>query len=319
MIQTISVGDYPRIGDTAKHQVLRRALHRYDAGELNTEDVETARRNVVQQIILEQEQYLDVITDGQIYWQDPISHFFRHCHNVETGPLEIFFKTNRLYRKPIITEPIALRDHFLKQEYEIAQNYAEKPLRVVITGPYTLARHVDTADFNKTLEEITLALNQELQTLNDSPVNEIQIDEPSFSEREPLWSASAWRGYGSVLKELQNNVHHRFSLNPYWTNLAPEIESIAELPVQSIQYDLARFPFDERLLQWPGDVVLGILNAEQQRPENTEGIKKTIRQFQQKYDVLSISTNTGVRYLSRDKAIEKVKLLQEIKEELNHD
>lgn len=316
MIQTISVGDFPRIGDNPKYQVLRRALHRYDAGEINKEDVEAARRTIIQQAVTEQEKYLDIITDGQVYWNDPISHFFRHCNNIEIGPLEIFFSTNRLYRKPIVNGQISLRDHFLRREYETAKAYAEKPLRVVITGPYTLTKHTETNDFQKTLEEITLALNKELQTLNDLPIDEIQLDEPSFSERQQAWRAAEWQGYSTVIQELTNNVQHRFAFNPYWTNIASEIEYATELPVHTIHYDLTNFPVDVRLLQWPGNVVLGVVNAEKQKPEDEEKIKNIVHLFQGRYPDLQISANTGLRYLTRDKAINKIQLLRRIKTEV---
>lgn len=316
MIKTISTGDYPRIGDTPEQQVLRKALHRYDAGETSADDVETARRNVVRQVITEQQEHLDVITDGQVYWNDPISHFFRHCKNVEIGPLEIFFRTNRLYRKPIITGDIALQEHFLRSEYEAARTYTAKPIRVVITGPYTLAKHTEATDFRTTLEQITRELNKELQTLNDLPIDEIQLDEPSFSDRQPVWNFSTWRRYADILNQLQKGVGHSFALNPYWTNLAPEIEFVAELPVHTLHYDLANFPFDERLLQWPGNVVLGVANAEKQKPESVERVKQLIDPFLARYDRVRIAANTGLRYLPRDKAIEKMQFLQKIAEEL---
>lgn len=326
MITAISVGDYPRIGDSNEQQVLRRALHRYDREfecdpdgsakrpklEQVAQEAEEARQQVVQQVVEEQQRYLDVITDGQVYWEDPISHPFQHFSNVEMGPLEIFFKTNRLYRRPKILGPLALEKNFLCEEYQTALRFAQKPIRVVITGPYTLARHAETASFERMQEEIAQALNQELRSLNGCILDEIQVDEPSFSDEKPAWDA-----YTETFGTLTEGVAHPFALNPYWAHIADDIGALAELPIATLHIDLANFHLDERLLSWPRQAVLGVFNAEKRKPEDLPAIKEIVRRFAEKYAAVRIACNTGLRYLARNKAQEKLQVLQRLKEELN--
>lgn len=326
MITAISVGDYPRIGDRPEQQILRRALHRYDRElerdpfkevkreklESLAQEIEDARRQVVQHVVEEQQRYLDVVTDGQVYWEDPISHSFRYFSNVRMGPLEIFFKTNRLYRKPEIIGSVALREPFLRAEYQAAFAVAQKPLRVVITGPYTLAKHAASASFEKAQEDLARALNEELRSLNGCLLDEIQVDEPSFSDEKP-----AWKDYLEIFQVLTNGVAHPFALNPYWANVAADIDALAELPITTLHLDLANFLFDERLLSWPRKVVLGVLNAEKRKPEDLPAIMAVVKRFHEHYGDVRISCNTGLRYLARNQAQEKLQVLQRLKEELN--
>ena len=54
MVGTTVVGSYPRIGDRPEEQSLRRAIARFDKGEIDAAQLRTAEREVVKAVLREQ-------------------------------------------------------------------------------------------------------------------------------------------------------------------------------------------------------------------------------------------------------------------------
>ena len=94
-------GTYPRIGDQPEEQVLRKTIAAVDRGEKTEADIEEARQAMVRMAIADQEEAgLDIVTDGQIGWYDPISHLLRSVAGVEINGLLRYFDTNSYFRQP---------------------------------------------------------------------------------------------------------------------------------------------------------------------------------------------------------------------------
>src|SRR5580704_189702 len=90
-----NTSSYPRIGDGHELQILRRAIASLDRGERNTADLLDAENEMTRRAIADQlKAGLDVITDGQIRWYDPISHIASKLSNVKIVGLQRFFDTN---------------------------------------------------------------------------------------------------------------------------------------------------------------------------------------------------------------------------------
>ncbi|MBI1983867.1 MAG: hypothetical protein HYS61_06685, partial [Acidobacteria bacterium] len=70
-----SHSSYPRIGESGDFQSLRRTIARWEKGEATDSDLCAAEDYMTELALAEQiEAGLDVVTDGQIHWYDPISH-----------------------------------------------------------------------------------------------------------------------------------------------------------------------------------------------------------------------------------------------------
>src|SRR5436309_16074597 len=64
-VHTTIVGNYPRIRDTPDQQSLRRAIARFDKGEISAEDLREAERDVVKAVLREQNDAgVELVTDG---------------------------------------------------------------------------------------------------------------------------------------------------------------------------------------------------------------------------------------------------------------
>src|SRR3989442_15727869 len=70
-----STGSYPRIGDSPDLQILRRTIAAVDRKERTPSDLADAEAELIRRAIEEQVRGgLELVTDGLIKWNDPISH-----------------------------------------------------------------------------------------------------------------------------------------------------------------------------------------------------------------------------------------------------
>src|SRR3989442_1239008 len=84
LVRTTVVGNYPRVGDTFEEQSLRRAIARFDKGEISAAELGDAEREVVKGVLREQnEGGIDLVTDGQISWYYSQRHIARRLASGE--------------------------------------------------------------------------------------------------------------------------------------------------------------------------------------------------------------------------------------------
>src|SRR5580658_729083 len=77
-------GNYPRIGDGADLQILRRTIAAVDRGQATPAELRSAEDNLTRRAISDQARAgIDFITDGMIRWYDPISHLAGKLEGVE--------------------------------------------------------------------------------------------------------------------------------------------------------------------------------------------------------------------------------------------
>ena len=99
-----STGSYPRVGDAPDLQLLQRTIAALDRGERTTADLLDAQNTVTRGAIADQVKAgLDIVTDGQIRWNDPISYLAAKLDNIELQGLVPFFDTEKFCRQPLTT------------------------------------------------------------------------------------------------------------------------------------------------------------------------------------------------------------------------
>src|SRR5439155_1233369 len=83
---------------------------------------------------------MDLLSDGQIRWHDPISHVARGLAGFRIEGLLRYFDTNTYYRQPAAVGPIGRERPFLVDAYRFAAAAATPlPVKGIVTGPVTLA------------------------------------------------------------------------------------------------------------------------------------------------------------------------------------
>lgn len=318
-----SAGSYPRIGDTPEQQQLRRTHAARDRQETTEEALHAAEGALTRAALKEQEDAgLDLLTDGQVRWYDPISHLAGKLAGIEINGLLRFFDTNFYFRQPVVKGEIQRQDGLILAEYEFARANATKPVKPVLTGPYTLARHtlVEHAaykDLESVVRAYAQALGTEIEALIHAGAEVIQLDEPAILKHPadyPLFQRA-------VLMLNKHKGKSKLALYTYFGDALPLYERLQQLPVDILGLDFTYNPkFIDRVITRGSlkPLALGLLDGRNTRLEDPVAIAHLIDRvlLRVKGDVCYLNSSCGLEYLPRDRALAKLKLLAQVRANL---
>ncbi|HVP35819.1 MAG TPA: hypothetical protein VMT04_02375, partial [Terriglobales bacterium] len=184
MIRTTVVGNYPKISSDKKVPNLRNALNQFDQKKISAEKLEEVYKATISRVIQEQEAAgIDIITDGQIRWDDLVTPFTRNIEGCEIDGLLRFFDNNVYYRKPVIKSWMFFKDYTTLGDYKFAKANTSRKLKVVLPGPLTWAKlSLDEhyKDLKNWMTDFSWILKKEAQKLDEEKVEYVQFDEPSL-------------------------------------------------------------------------------------------------------------------------------------------
>ncbi len=314
-----STGSYPRIGDRPEEQILRRTIAALDRGEKTEADVEEAACAVVRMAIADQETAgLDVLTDGQISWYDPVSHLLRSAEGVEINGLLRYFDTNFYFRQPVIVGPVKVPEPQITKEYKFASSQTDHQVKPVLTGAYTLAklsinRQGVYGDLERLTEALSAVVASEVAALADAGAALIQIDEPCLlkhPEELPLVAAS--------LKECRDAAGDAsLALYTYFGDAESLYEELLELPAEVLGLD---FTYSPELVEAiaskgsPKTLGFGLVDGRNTRMEDEEELLQILEGLLPSVETGQgyLNPSTGLEYLPRDKARSKCELIGRI-------
>ncbi|OGS48288.1 MAG: hypothetical protein A3K68_03535 [Euryarchaeota archaeon RBG_16_68_13] len=308
------VGSYPRIGDVPAEQKLRRAIARRDRGELSEEDVRAAERDVIRDVIAEQEDAgVHIVTDGQIAWHDSLSHVAQGLEGIEIGGLVRYFDTNTYYRQPIVRTAVAWRAPILVEEWRYAQSVATRPVKAVLPGPVTLAGlalDVHYREKRTLVAALASALASEVEALARAGARQIQIDEPLLT-RHPEDLALAAEAFSTIAGAKGKANLGVFT---YFGDVAKIYRDLLKLPADFLGIDLVQGSKTWTRLEKSGaarPLVLGVVDARNTRVEDPAALAARVGELRHSVDLeaCSLSPSNGLEFLPRDRAREKLRLL----------
>jgi 5-methyltetrahydropteroyltriglutamate--homocysteine methyltransferase len=339
-----STGSYPRIGDGSELQILRRATASLDRGERNTADLFDAEHEMTRLAIADQlNAGLEVITDGQIRWYDPISHIASKLGNVKTAGLQRYFDTNFYFRQPVITGTPKRSDALVAKDFSFARNAlghlptpknlaGKLSIKPVLTGPYTLAKFSLSAhtgngavDPFSSLEARTLAYAEaiaaEIVALAQIGASFIQIDEPAiikYPEDWKIFEKAVSQLTAARDKSAAEGRRTQLALYVYFHDPAPLYEKFITLPVDIIGLD---FTYNPKLADLvasigsPKPLGLGLVDGRNTKLEDAGEIARQIERLLPKIQggCAYINPSCGLEYLPRDRAFAKLQLLDKIR------
>jgi 5-methyltetrahydropteroyltriglutamate--homocysteine methyltransferase len=318
MISTVP-GNYPKIANRPGGQTLRRAISSFDRGRITADQLAAAADEVTVEVIGEQERAgVDIITDGQIRWQDPVTYVAGGLQGYEIGGLIRYFDTNTFYRQPVATARIEWSQPILVRDFEFAREHASRPVKAVITGPYTVAK-LSLPGIYGDLESLVMdtarALNQEMKALAAASPVLIQVDEPAI-----VWHRykDDWGIFRAAMDALVDGVEATTLLRTDFGDAAGLPDFFA-LPFQGFGLDMVHGKQNQGLLaEFPDDrdLILGIVDARNVRMETEEAVVQAVNTAIQHVaeDRLAVSPNTGLEFLPRETAYEKLEnMVQAVK------
>ncbi|HJY85411.1 MAG TPA: hypothetical protein VKE24_01115 [Candidatus Acidoferrales bacterium] len=333
-----SAGSYPRIGDSPGLQILRRTIAGLDRGERTLADLAEAEGEMTRRAIEDQVRAgLELITDGQIRWYDPISHLAGKLSGVQIKGLLRFFDTNFYFRQPVLTAKPERQGPLIVDEFRLASKaLGSMPspggkgglpaLKPVLTGPYTLAKFSLAADSGMNALEARAmayaeALALELGALAGAGAQIIQVDEPAIIKYPQDWRifAHALERLVEARRQAARSGHPaQLALHVYFHDCAPTYEKLAALPVDVLGID---FTYNPKLVEIvaaagsPIPMALGLVDGRNTNLENPATVARQLEKLLPKIagGRVYLGASCGLEYLPRDRAYAKLELLSRIR------
>ena len=309
-MQTTVVGNYPKVPNLPKPAKLRNAISEYDTDKITNEQLKKVVEEVTIEVINEQiNAGIDIITDGQIGWEDAQSHFASGIDGFSINGLIRYFNRNTYYRQPIIEKQLRWETPISVNDYKFAVKHSRSPVKAVITGPYTLAmlsKNNYYKDFDDMVLDIASIINNEAVALQDSGAKFIQIDEPAIITNDVDVD---------LLKEATSkvfcNITAKRALYTYFGNIDGLYPEILDFDVDVIGMDFVMGTENFETLEktdFTKELGFGIVDARNTRLEKKEELIKNIKKIVRIVppERLYINPSCGLEFLPRENAYAKL-------------
>ena len=131
---------------------------------------------------------IDVPTDGEVRRENYIHYHCRRIEGIDFDTLTPKAVRGGTYTAelPSITGPVKARDNFLAADWKLAQSFTDRPVKITMPGPMTIAdTNVDLYydDDRKLCADLAAAVNAEVRSLAEAGCTWIQVDEPVFARK----------------------------------------------------------------------------------------------------------------------------------------
>jgi len=314
LITTI-VNNYPKIPSLSGGPNIRRSISQLDEGRITAEELEKIKDEATKDAISEQVKAgVELVTDGQLRWDDGQTYIASKLNGFSITGLIRYFDTNTYYRQPVIEGKVSWKGPILVKDYLFARETSERPVKVALTGPYTLAALSEDNHYNDKkalVNDLAAALNQEAVALADAGAAFIQFDEPSI-----LKAPADFPIVKEAMSILTKGVNAKLALYTYFSEAGDLAKDIFSLPFQVFGLDFVMGPNNYNALKsFPGDkeLAMGILDARNTKLETVDEIVEAVKRAKEYVglDRLYLNPSCGLEFLPRRNAYDKLTRLAE--------
>lgn len=320
---TTVVGSYP------KPKWLHRARDMTEGDIENVEfdqDAFTEAKDDAARLITEEHERagLDVVVDGEMRRTEMVEYFAARITGYEfNGPVKVW--GHNYFDKPSVVDEVEYNEPWLVDEYEFTSRIASHPVKVPITGPYTLA----TWSFNEVYEDdeaLAFALadlvNREIEGLVEAGARYIQIDEPALAQRE-----DDHRIVGDCLQRIAAGIPEdvRLGLHVCYGDYSRIYPEILEYPVDEFDVELANGEYEQLDVftepPFTKDFAMGVVDAHDATVESVTEIKdRIVKGFEVvPPERLTVSPDCGMKLLPRKVAYRKMQNMVEAARQVEAD
>ena len=254
---------------------------------------------------------LDTVVDGEMRREEMVEYFAHRIPGYEfNGPVKVW--GHNYFDKPSVVSEVEYDETWLVDEYEFTADVADRPVKVPITGPYTLANW----SFNEAYDDLeSLAVdladlvNEEIQKLVDAGARYIQIDEPALATT-PDDHAIVGECLEHIVADIPEDV--RVGLHVCYGDYSRIYPEVLEYPVDEFDLELCNGDYDQLDVfkdpAFTADLALGVVDAHVAEVETVEEIKANIRKGLEVVppEQLVVSPDCGLKLLPREVAYEKM-------------
>ncbi|WP_178916962.1 methionine synthase [Natronomonas gomsonensis] len=320
---TTVVGSYP------KPKWLNRAkeLHEDDDRDFDEENLQEALDDAARLITHEHERSgLDVVCDGEMRRNEMVEYFADRIDGYEfNGPVKVW--GHNYFDKPSVADEVAYDEPWLVDEFEFTAGATTRPVKVPITGPYTLASWSFNEHYDSEAElayELAGLVNEEIERLVDAGCRYIQIDEPALATTPDDHAI-----VGECLEHIAEGIPEdvRLGLHVCYGDYSRIYPEILDMPVHEYDLELANGDYEQLDVftadEFTKDLALGVVDVHTTDIESVEEIKDNIKKG---FEIvpperLTVSPDCGVKLLPREVAYQKmenmVQAAREVEAELD--
>ena len=320
---TTVVGSYP------KPKWLNRAkeLHEDDDRDFDDENLEEALDDAARLITHEHERAgLDVVCDGEMRRNEMVEYFADRIPGYEfNGPVKVW--GHNYFDKPSVADEVSYDEPWLVDEFEFTAGATTRPVKVPITGPYTLASWSFNEHYDSEAElayELANLVNEEIERLVEAGCRYIQIDEPALATTPDDHAI-----VGECLEHIADGIPEdvRLGLHVCYGDYSRIYPEILDMPVHEYDLELANGDYEQLDVftadEFTKDLALGVVDVHTTDVESVEQIKENIKKG---FEIvpperLTVSPDCGVKLLPREVAYQKlenmVQAAREVEAELD--
>lgn len=305
LLPTTTVGSFP------KPPYLLEARRKVARKQMPPAELAALERRATEEWIRRQEELdIDILVDGEMYRGDMVAFFADQMDGFEIAGLVRSYG-NRYYPKPVVVRPVGRRGPLTVDWYKFAQGLTPRPVKGMLTGPYTIAEWSFNEYYPSRRElvmELARAIHDEAVDLERAGARYIQIDEPAIHTRPDEDFDLAVEAMDVVTKGLRS-----YTITHVCYGDVPKIYP-AMLRLAVDQIDLALKNDDFALLEtfrsprFTKDIGLGVLDAHSHRAETPEevvdGIRRTLDVIPAKQ--IQVSPDCGLKTRTIEETMAKL-------------
>jgi len=309
-LMTTVVGSYPK--PTWHHRA--RDLYESDDDDVDfdADDWDEAKDDAARAIVHEHERAgIDVVTDGEMRRNEMVEYFADRIDGYEfNGPVKVW--GHNYFDKPSVVSEVEYDESWLVDEYKFTASATSRPVKVPITGPYTLASwafneaYEDDADLAYALADL---VNEEIEKLVDAGARYIQIDEPALATT-PDDHAIVGEALERIVADIPEDV--RIGLHVCYGDYSRIYPEILEFPVDEFDLELANGDYEQLDVfkdpEFTADLALGVTDVHVAEVESVEQIEENIKKGLEIVppEQLVVSPDCGLKLLPREVAYGKM-------------
>ncbi len=264
---------------------------------------------------------LDVVVDGEMRRNEMVEYFAHRIDGYEfNGPVKVW--GHNYFDKPSVADEVAYDEPWLVDEFEFTTGVTNRPVKVPITGPYTLASWSFNERYDTEAElayDLADLVNEEIEQLVEAGCRYIQIDEPALATTPDDHAI-----VGDCLEQIADGVPEdvRLGLHVCYGDYSRIYPEILEYPVHEYDLELANGDYEQLDVftetEFTKDLALGVVDVHTAEIESVKRIKRNIRKG---FEVvpperLTVSPDCGLKLLPREIAYGKMENMVQAAREL---
>ncbi len=309
LLPTTTVGSFPKPG------YLVSARNLYARSQLSREELAELERKATREVIALQERLgLDILVDGEMERGDMTAFFAEQLDGMGISGLVRSYG-NRYYRKPIVIGPISRRQPMTVRMFEFAQGLTRKPVKGMLTGPYTMTDW----SFNEyypsrrdTILAFAEVIRQEADDLVRAGARYIQIDEPALSTRPDELPIAI-----EAMHRVTDGLEARTISHMCYGDFQSIYPGLLGLPVDQLDLEAANNDFSLldliRRHPFTKEIALGVVDSHDHQVETREAVVAGIRKALEvlRPEQITIDPDCGLKTRTWEEAERKLAVMVE--------